>query len=145
MRREEVLELLSTKSLDSPPKSVVNVSSRPWLLFVPWLQFHHWCFAWARPAETVAAIKRLLWYSCGGFALRYYNISICIKSPLLFFDIHGSQIYKVCTVFWSNWPMTWYCFPFFHEIAQTAVAQWKLGSGQYRLPDLNFLLSHDRW
>ncbi len=60
-KAKAVLELLSTKSLDSPPKSVVKVSSRtfdlisfmasiPSLILLPG----------AKPAETVADMKRLL-------------------------------------------------------------------------------------
>ena len=78
----KVLEELSWKSLDSPLKSVVKLSSKtlaatasiasiPSPILLPG----------AKPAETVAEIKRLFLYNCGGLLSSFAvtKLSNCIS------------------------------------------------------------------
>ena len=60
-KAKDVLELLSTKSLDSPPKSVVKLSSNTLALISSIASIPSpILFPGANPAETVADIYRLL-------------------------------------------------------------------------------------
>ena len=115
-KAKEVLELLSTKSRDSPPKSVVKESSStlafisfiasiPSLILLPG----------ESPAETVADIYLLLWYNWGGllFSSIFTTLSIWISSPLLFLTYIEVKSKGLDRSFWSNCPMTWYCLPSF--------------------------------
>jgi hypothetical protein len=56
-KAKAVFELLSTKSRDSPPKSVVKVSSKNFSLnVVHCINSVAYTFAWSKTAEIVAAM-----------------------------------------------------------------------------------------